>query len=116
MYRSRYLISTRLKSFHLIYLLSLSTGLPVSFSLLISLSHSAATGSKQIASNEEGRCGFRVGGPAEDRQPGLEGVLHEAEHQVHPPGSCWASCGTRTDPGTVGSHLTQVQHRRLPTH
>jgi hypothetical protein len=41
-----------------------------------------------------------VGCPAEDGQPGLEGVLHEAEHQVHPARPRGFGRRSSSDPGT----------------
>jgi hypothetical protein len=43
---------------------------------------------------------FCVGCPAEDGQPGLEGVLYEAEHQVHPARTRGIGRRSSTDPGT----------------
>ncbi len=43
---------------------------------------------------------FCVGCPAEDGQPGLEGVLHEAEHQVYPARPRGIGRRSSSDPGT----------------
>ncbi len=41
-----------------------------------------------------------VGCPAEDGQPGLEGVLDEAEHQVYPARPRGIGRRSSSDPGT----------------
>jgi hypothetical protein len=43
---------------------------------------------------------FCVGCPAEDGQPGLEGVLHEAEHQVYPARPRGIGRRSSSNPGT----------------